>query len=587
MHPASPHLPSAPKWLALLLWGALSLLLASCTFLQSHLDRIRPPKLGNGPTEFSRQDSLTGSLGPFRRCYDVTFYDLDIEVDVADRAVRGLVGIRFVMLEDADSLQLDLYRNMEIHTIEFEHRTVLFRREHNSVFLDPRHLRKGESGTLWVSYSGHPLQATQAPWSGGFVWKKDRSGFDYVALTTEKLGPSFWWPNKDHPSDEADSLSIRITAPSELTAVSNGLLRSQRILDDTRTTWHWYVSNPINTGNVSLNLGNYVNFYDTLQTSEGVRRLDYYVLPHNYGRARKHFQQTKRILRTFESLFGPYPWWDDGYKVVEAPFVGMEHQSAIAYGNGFSNESNYFTFGAVDYILLHETAHEWWGNSVTACDAAEQWLHEGFATYAEALYIERTLGKARALDYLQEDKRRIRDRQPLVGPCEVGWTHCDGDIYTKGAWVLHTMRGVINDDEVFFDILHTFALRNRGKVVCTSDFQALVEEKTHQDFSAFFHQYLYRSEPPTLEYYYDRTHLFFRWTHVAADFEMPVDMIVNLKPSRIYPNFQVSSIPLAKATKVVPDMGRFYLRAVINPALAESPKMQTKMGSNASQRPLR
>jgi aminopeptidase N len=364
-------------------------------------------------------------------------------------------------------------------------------------------------------------------------------------------------------------VSIRITAPTELTCISNGKLRSHRPVDDVRSCWNWYVKNPINTANITINVGNYIHFSDTLHSLTGVETLDYYVLPQDYAKAKKHFGQTKRILHCFEALYGPYPWWEDGYKVVEAPFIGMDHQSAIAYGHGFSNEHNYSTFGVVDYILLHETAHEWWGNSITACDDAEQWLHEGFATYSEALYIEKYAGKQRFIAYLNQDKKSILDKNPLVGPTEVGWTSCDRDIYDKGSWVLHSLRGVINDDSLFFGILHDFATTYAHHVVCSDDFIAMVNQKTGQDFASFFQHYLYECMPPTLEYFFQHEKLYCRWVNVDPGFRMPVDIIVNLKPVRVYPGSGIIEVQVGKATKVVPDVDRFYINPQLNAGLPE------------------
>ncbi|MBC7921857.1 MAG: M1 family metallopeptidase, partial [Ferruginibacter sp.] len=365
--------------------------------------------------------------------------------------------------------------------------------------------------------------AVNPPWDGGFSWKKDSTGKPWVAVSCEGVGASLWWPCKDHPSDEPDSVRIRCQVPSSLTCVANGNLRSKRAMPGGYAQYDWFVSYPINPYNVTLNIADYAHFTDAYAGADGAPlALDYYVLRANEKKARQHFQQVKPMLACYEKYFGPYPFPRDGYALVETPYWGMEHQSAVAYGNHYQN--NAFGF---DFIIVHESGHEWWGNSVSCRDHAELWIHESFGTYAEALYVEDTQGYDTMLRYLEEKKERIKNQHPILGPLSVNYHRWpDSDMYVKGTWMLHTLRNAIADDSLWFGLLRGLATDFRLQNITTEQVIAYVNRKTGKDYTYFFDQYLRHAQPPTLEYQLwakgRSVSLRYRWQADVKGFAMPI-----------------------------------------------------------------
>ncbi|MEM7040394.1 MAG: M1 family metallopeptidase, partial [Bacteroidota bacterium] len=335
--------------------------------------------------QFSRKDSLRGALRAERTCYDVHYYDLTVKVDPETQRIKGQNDIHFHAIADFETLQVDLFENMLIDEITYEGKKLEYRREFNAVFIDfPEPVRARKMGVLSIAFGGTPTVAARAPWDGGFVWKKDKNGKHWVGVACEGTGASLWWPNKDHLSDEPDSMAIHLIAPLGYKAISNGQLRSVKDLDVKWTQWNWFVSYPINNYNVTVNIADYAHIKDTYKNASGTHNLDYYVLSYNEEKARKHFEQVKPMLRVFEDFFGEYPFWRDGYALVETPYLGMEHQGAIAYGNHYLPGYNGHDPLDLkwDYIIIHESGHEWWGNSVSCRDHAELWIRESFCTYS-------------------------------------------------------------------------------------------------------------------------------------------------------------------------------------------------------------
>lgn len=454
---------------------------------------------------FNKADSLRGTLTPFRTCYDIKYYHLDIKVDINNRFISGSNLFKFESVEDFKRLQFDLFENLSVDRVEYQGREIPFRRSYNAVFVDfPNIVQKGKIDSFKVHYSGTPIAATRAPWDGGFDWKKDSTGKPWVATACQGLGASVWWPNKDHQSDEADSMLISVAVPNEVMNVSNGRLVKTEELDKHYTKYHWKVRNPINNYNVALNIGDYAHMTENYDGEKGSLSIDYYVLKENKNKI-KHLQRnTKQTLEAFEHWFGPYPFYEDGYKLVETAHLGMEHQSAIAYGNkfqdGYLGQDNSSTGWGLkwDFIIVHESGHEWFGNNITAKDLADMWIHESFTNYSEALFIDYHYGKEASQAYVNGNRQGILNDKPLQGPYGVN-KEGSGDMYLKGG-VLHNMiRTIIDDDEIWRSILRGLNSEFYHQTVDYDDVLHYINDKSGIDFSTVFEQYVQRKSIPVLE----------------------------------------------------------------------------------------
>jgi aminopeptidase N len=457
-----------------------------------------------GQTNFTHADSLRGALRPQRTCYDVAFYDLKVKVDPATQRIDGSNEIFFTAVSPFQQVQIDLFENMHIDAITYQGQALTYRPDGNAIFVDfPAQIPAGTKSSFLVKYSGMPTIANRAPWDGGFVWKKDGNGKHWVGVACEGTGASLWWPNKDYLGDEPDSMRITLTAPSDLKAVANGNQRSLKQIDDKWTQTEWFVSYPINNYNVTLNIGDYVQIHDTLQNASGTHDLDYYVLRENEAKARKQFEQVKPMMRVYEKHFGEYPFWRDGYALVETHYLGMEHQGAIAYGNHYlPGYDGYDPLNLkFDYIVIHETGHEWWGNSVSCSDHAELWIHESFCTYSEAIYVEELWGEAMATKYMLNQRGSIANLSPIVGPLDVNFQDWAGsDMYYKGAWMLHTLRHQVANDALWWKTIYDFATEFRMKNTSTVEIIQWFNNKLGKDYTWLFREYLYHEKAPVLEY---------------------------------------------------------------------------------------
>lgn len=479
---------------------------------------------------FTRADTLRGMLTPVRTCYDVTFYHLDVRIDTTTKSIKGSNTITFRAMDDFDRMQVDLFANLDVDAITLDGTPAMWEREFNAVFVNlPRKVNKGSIHALRFSYSGTPQIAVNPPWQGGVTWRHDKEGNPWICVTCQGTGASIWWPNKDHQSDEPDSMMISITVPPGLEDVSNGKLRSVTTLPDGWKRYDWFVSNPINNYNVTLNIGKFAHFSDTYKGEAHEIPLNYYVMPENLEKAQVQFQQVKSMLKCFENFFGPYQFWNDGYKLIESPHNGMEHQSAVAYGNGYIEGYRGRASSAVglkfDFIIVHESAHEWWGNSLTSSDIADMWMHESFGAYAEAVYVECMWGKEEALKYINGKKTNVRNDRPIIGIYNIQYQG-SGDMYDKGQLVLNTLRSVIDNDKLWWDILRGFATKYRKSIVKAEYFFDYVNEKTGKDFSSFFDQYLKHTKIPLLQAFVtkkgDDVTLMYRWDAEVQNFDMPV-----------------------------------------------------------------
>lgn len=516
----------------------------------------------------SRADVLRGGLRPERECYDVHFYDLRVEPSIDDKSITGTCKIYFNALSDFDRMQIDLFANMQIDNILLNGNDVSWTRDFDAVFISiGNKILKGSAGVLTVNYHGIPQEARNAPWDGGFVWKKDSAGKPWVGVACQGTGASLWWPCKDHLSDEPDSMRISCILPPDLVCVANGREIARESLQSGKTMFTWYVSYPINNYNVSINIGQYAHIHDNYISEDGDSlSLDYYVLKENYDKASEHFKQVKPMLSCYEKFLGKYPFYKDGYALVETPYLGMEHQGAIAYGNnyktgynGMDRSGNRLTF---DYIIIHETGHEWWGNSVSAADIADMWIHESFCTYSEAIYVECMHGYDTAMTYVNAMRSAVGNNKPIYGTFGLN-REGHSDMYLKGMLFLNTLRHVIQDDDKWWPMIKnisdtTFKMR-------VTDYREIVEyfnSKTGMDLKPVFEQYVKNAHLPTLEYSLkplkNGISMKYRWNAQAANFAMPVEIADDKEVIRISPTSKWQTINLSAVPEF--DDKRFYYR---------------------------
>lgn len=479
---------------------------------------------------FTRQDTLRGSIGPERAWFDVTYYDLNLKLVPEKQYIEGYNEVTFTVLEKHPVMQLDLFEELEIGKVVYQGNNLEFEREGAAVFIEmPTTLEKDEEHKISVFYSGNPIVAKMAPWDGGFVFKKDANDKDWVGVACEGIGASLWWPNKDHPTDEPNKgMRFSCAVPNGLMFVAGGdLVETQEEGDYTR--FFWELDYPINNYNVSLNVGDYAHIHDTWTNAEGVDLdLDYYVLKDNVEIAKKHFEQTKPMMACYEKYLGPYPFYEDGFALIETPYLGMEHQSGIAYGNeykpGYAGNTAFTDGLEFDYIIIHEAGHEWWGNSVTAADMADLWIHESFCTYSEAIYVECLHGYDKAMSYINKSKAHVGNKEPVQGPYGVNMEGA-GDMYGKGSLFLNTFRHIIADDELWWKIIYGLANDFKMQEIDASDVIEYVNEKSGRDMTAIWHQYLQHPAIPVLEVKTEKkrrnTIVSYRWVTDVENFEMP------------------------------------------------------------------
>tara|TARA_Y100000748_G_scaffold286654_1_gene270141 strand:+ start:164 stop:1834 length:1671 start_codon:yes stop_codon:yes gene_type:complete len=547
-------------------------ILIICAFLiacNGTSSNARPHGSQTDTPELTRNNYLMGFLNEYRSSYDVTYYDINIDFDIEKKSIDGFVTIKAKSLVDIDTLQVDLAKNLSITKIIHENSSVDYSREEDAVMvIFNEAIVKDTLFDFTVHYSGKPQGADNPPWSGGFTWSKDKNDRDWVAVSCEGEGARIWWPNKDHITEEPDSVRMAFTVPSNLMSVGNGQLRSVIDKEDNKTTYEWFVNNPINNYNISVQIGNYVTVQDTFIKDSRVHYMDHYVLDYNEEVGKNYFLQAKEVIRFYEKYFGDYQWWDDGYKLIEVPYLGMEHQSAVTYGNGFSiynglRSDSWPMYGVMDPLIIHETGHEWFGNSVTAIDPTHIWIHEGLQVYSEALYFEDKFNSYPvSIDYLKSIKSRIQNKIPIVGPEDENYWALNGDTYMKGAWVMHTLRSAINDDPVWFEILKEFMFENAKSHVSTEDFFNKVKEKTGTDYSYFSEQYFYSPNQPELEYYQTDSSFYYRWNNVNDNFIMPMGLLVNGIEKRVLPNQEFQSFDISQHAAIEVMDWKFYVKPI-------------------------
>jgi aminopeptidase N len=479
--------------------------------------------------KFTRADTLRGTLTPLRTCYDINYYHLDVKFDIDNKFISGSNLFKFTAMQDFKTLQFDLFANLEVEKVVYKGQSLPFKREFNAVFVTfPATIIKGSQDEFTVYYSGNPVIAKNAPWDGGLTFTMDSQGKPWVATTCEGVGASIWWPNKDHLSDEVDSMMISITVPTGLKDVSNGRLRKVTDLNDGYTRFDWFVANPINNYDVAANIGDYTEFTDTYNGEKSKLDLDFWVLPSDLDKAKAQFAaNVKPMLASFEHWFGPYPFYEDGYKLVETPHLGMEHQSAVAYGNNFLNgylgtDLSGTGWGLKwDYIIVHESGHEWFGNNITAKDLADMWIHEAFTCYSESLFVESKYGKQAGQEYVKGLRKQIANENPVVGFYGVNKEGSE-DMYYKGAVVMNMVRTIINDDDKWHGILRGLNKTFYHQTVTYNDIINYINTQSGINLTPVFDQYLHYKGLPTLKFTWQNGKSYCRWIADAKGFNMPV-----------------------------------------------------------------
>jgi aminopeptidase N len=479
----------------------------------------------------TRADILLGAYGPYRANNDLLYYHLDVRVDPERKCISGKNTIRFRMLKSDTRIQIDLHPSLRVDKILFGATSLKYERDFSAVFIDfPQRLAKGHVYSIEFFYSGNPLElgwdrGDKISLGGGIGFSKDASGHDWINTVCEGVGSSTWWPSKDQWRDEVENMDISVEIPNSLVDVSNGEFQGKTDLGDGYTRWDWHVHYPINNYDVSLNIGDYVHFSDRL----GDLPLDFYVLPENLDKAKQQFGQVKGMLETYQHYFGEYPFKKDGYKLIEAPMTGMEHQSAVTYGNRFENGYLGRDWTGVgisprfDFIIVHESAHEWFGNAITAADHSDMWIHEAWATYLESLYVEYRWGKADGIKYVNGYKPKVKNDLPIVAERGVNATP-PVDQYFKGMLFINTLRSIVNDDDRWWKLLHDFYQHFEYKNIMTEDVVAYFNQSTGMDLTPIFNQYLRRTAIPTLDLKFDESAgtVAYRWKVDEPAFVMPV-----------------------------------------------------------------
>ncbi|WP_316811223.1 M1 family metallopeptidase [Pedobacter heparinus] len=519
---------------------------------------------------YTAADTLRGMLSPLRSCYDVNYYHLDISLDIDNRSISGSNEFSFTAKQHFSKLQFDLFSNLEVEQVIFKGRQLPFTRRFNAVFITfPRTIEKGSREKFKVFYSGKPLIAKNPPWDGGFIFSQDKSGNPWVSVACQGLGASSWWPNKDHQSDEADSMLVSISVPRDLQEISNGRLRSKVEKPNGYLQYNWFVNNPVNSYNVSFYIGKYAHWSDQYPGEKGELTLDYWALKADSAVARSHWDAAvKPMLKSFEHWFGPYPFYEDGYKLVQAPYLGMEHQSAIAYGNDFKmgylgDDLSGSGWGLkFDFITVHESGHEWFGNNITSKDMADMWVHEAFTSYAEALFTEAKYGKKAASEYVTGIRKNIKNDIPIIAAYNLN-QEGSGDMYYKGANLIHLIRQLINNDDKFRAILRGLNKTFYHQTVSTRQIEGYLARQSGLNLQKIFDQYLRHADIPTLEYQINNGLLKYRWKASVQNFDMPVK--VSLRPgsfSLIRPSGSWKTIPVSKSMnrKLFKADPNFYVR---------------------------
>jgi aminopeptidase N len=500
--------------------------------------------------QFTRQDSLRGSITPERAWWDLKYYDLEVRVIPEDKFIKGSNTITYEVLAPYQVMQIDLQEPMRILSVTQNNKELEVRQEGNAHFIQLVDQQMvGVTNTVKITFEGNPREARNAPWDGGFSWKKDANGKHFIATSNQGLGASVWWPNKDHMYQEVDGMTMSINVPAGLMNISNGRLIDTAIQADGSSTYTWEVKNPINNYGVNINIGDYVNFSEVYKGEKGALDMDYYVLRDNLEKAKTHFKDAPKMMKAFEHWFGPYPFYEDSYKLVEVPYLGMEHQSSITYGNKYvkgylgSDLSGSGWGMKFDFIIIHESGHEWFANNITNKDIADMWIHESFTAYSESLFLDYYYGKKASSEYVIGTRRTIKNDRPIIGDYGVN-NEGSGDMYYKGSNLLHTLRQIANDDEKWRQILRGLNKEFYHETVTTAQIENYISGQMEIDLDPVFDQYLRDIRIPKLEYSINRKTMQYRWADVVDGFEMPIQVLIDGEKTWITPSSKIQKIKL-------------------------------------------
>ncbi|AQS93886.1 peptidase M1 [Polaribacter sp. BM10] len=518
-------------------------------FLSASFFSCKAQGLMTEKNNFTRQDTLRGSITPERIWWDLTYYHLDVKVNPDKKFISGKNTIKYKVLSVHNTMQIDLQAPLKITKVTQDEKELEVIHDGNAHFV--KLLKKqiiGKTDSIIVHYKGNPKEAIRAPWDGGFSWRKDKNGNHFVATSCQGLGASVWWPCKDHMYDEVENMRISVTVPSHLMDVSNGRLESVKKRGE-YTTYNWYVDNPINNYGVNVNIGDYTHFSEVFDGEKGDLDMDYYVLKYNLEKAKKHFKDAPKMMKAFEHWFGPYPFYEDGFKLVEVPYLGMEHQSSVTYGNqykqGYLGRDLSGTGWGLkfDFIIIHEAGHEWFANNITYKDIADMWIHESFTNYSESLFIDYYYGKKAASEYVIGLRNSISNKAPIIGKYNVN-KEGSGDMYNKGGNMLHTLRQLVNNDEKWRIILRKMNKVFYHQTVTTNQIENFLSKEIGINLETFFDQYLRNKKIPTLTYKIKNNTLTYSWINVVDNFNMPLKIYLNDKEKWIYPSTKKQEIIL-------------------------------------------
>ncbi len=534
----------------------------------------------NLKAQFTHEDTLRGSITKERAWWDLVHYDLKVNVDPKDKSFSGTNTVTYRVLKPASIMQIDLQTPMVISKVTQDGVSLDFTRDGNVWYIQvqkPQNIN--DINQLIITYGGKVHQAKNAPWDGGVVWSKDANGKDFIATACQGIGASIWYPCKDHTYDEPDSMRITITAPDHLFGVSNGRLRSVTQNNDKTKSFEWVVVNPINNYGVNLSVGDYVHFGEVYSGERGPLDCNYYVLSYNLDKAKKQFKEVDRMLKAFEYWFGPYPFYEDGYKLVEVPYLGMEHQSSVTYGNRYSNgylgtDLSGTGWGLkFDFIIIHESGHEWFGNNITHVDVADMWIHESFTSYSENLFVDYYYGSKASAEYTIGTRKNIRNDRPIIGTYNVN-SSGSGDMYYKGANMLLMLRTIVHDDVKWREMLRGMNQKFYHQVVTTKDIEDYMADVLGLKLDGFFDQYLRTTQIPTFNAIVKNNVLKYRWENCVPNFSIPLEIEINNKKYVVHPSLDWQTLKVNKSIGKIELSDSYYCKKIIKGIDKYIPKLK-------------
>ncbi|EAZ82671.1 M1 family metallopeptidase [Algoriphagus machipongonensis] len=520
------------------------------------------------PQQFTFQDTLRGSNTPDRSWWNLEHYHLKVKVDPDTKSISGSNLVTYTVLDKAKRLQVELQEPMKLLKATQGNQELKIEKIGYSYLITPAIKQEvGQSYQFELFFEGSPVIAVRPPWDGGLTWNEDSNGLPFIANSNQGIGASIWWPNKDYPADEPDKgVLISVEVPENLMDVSNGrLIKTDHNKEQKTKTYHWEVTNPINNYGVNINIGDYVHFGEKYEGEKGTLDMDYYVLRENLKKAKKQFKDAPKMMEAFEYWFGPYPFYEDSYKLVETPYLGMEHQSSVTYGNNYANgylgrDLSGTGWGMkFDFIIIHESGHEWFANNITYKDVADMWIHESFTAYSENLFLDYYYGKEASRDYVLGTRKNINNDIPIIGPYGVN-QEGSGDMYYKGANMLHMIRQIVNDDEKWRGILRGLNKEFYHQTVSTDQVESFISQKVGLNLSSVFDQYLRDIRIPILSYYFEDGKLFYRWENAVETLNMPVKIFwENGEETWLNPSTRWESIDTKSSQKSLVVDPNFYV----------------------------